>query len=537
MRRALSRLLVLLGAVPFLVVLVAFFYMLLMEHVEGSPRTFWEALLWSSETLTSVGYGKDNAWESPIVAVFVVTMQFLGVGMVFVVIGVYLAPMFEETFVGRLPRRLPKKFRDYVLIYRYGPAVSSLVDQLHDAKVPTVVFEEDESMARRMIDHGQRVIYGRLEDGDPDPVLINDAKALVLNGADHDNGAIILQARQQGYKGDIVALAEDPLHREPMVRGGATHVYTPQHMLAAALAARASELITPSVPGVGQLGGEVEVAELRVNTESEIAGQTLASAKIRDRTGVTVLGQWIGSEFNANPGAQSRVRAGDILIIGGTKDAVGRAAELGRLLPSKGHTVILGYGEVGGKLGQLLKDSGEEIRTLDKYPRDGVEVVGDAMDRNALESVGVRDARAVIVAVGTDSATLFVTSIIRSLAPDVRIIVRVDRQTNVQRITQAGADFAMSLGQVAGQLIGHHLLGEEFLSLGPHHRLTAVSAKGHEGQNPKRDRLAQQTGCTVIAVRRGDETIAVFDDSFSIEDGDELFVWGEPEVIAQHFER
>lgn len=537
MRQGLRRALILLGLVPFVVVVVSVIYMLLMEHVEGSPRTFWQALEWSSETITSVGYGRDNAWDHPVLVVYVALIQFLGVGLVFLVVGVYLTPFFEETFEGRLPRKLPNKLNDYVFVYRYGPAVSSLVDKLRDARVPTVIFEEEEAAARRLIDRGHRVLYGKLDDGDPDASVIADSKALVLNGPDHDNGAVILAARQQGYEGDILALAEDPLHREPMVRGGATYVYTPQHMLAAALASRASEQIAPRVPGLAQLSGGVEVVELRVLEGSELAGKTLASSRVRDRTGATVLGTWLGGEFQANPPPDARIEVGEILVVGGTSEAVEKVSKLGHPLPTEGPVVVLGYGEVGSKLCQLLTDTGGEIRVLDRVAQEGVDVVADAMDRGGLEEVGIADARAVIVAVGTDSATLFVTSIVRSLAPDVRIIVRVDRQSNEERIRQAGADFVLSLGQVAGQLIGHHLLGEEFLQLGPQHKLVSVTAQGLVGKNPRRDQLAKTTGCTLVAVRRNGSTIAAFDEKFEFAEGDEVFVWGELQAISKHFER
>lgn len=537
MRRHLRRLFILLGLMPLLVVSVAFAYMLLMEHVEEAPRTFLQSLEWAGETLTSTGYGRDNSWDHPVLVIYVMLVQFLGIGMVFVVVGVYLVPFFEETFEGRLPRKLPTKLHDYVLVYRYGPAVSSLVERLREVGTTTIIFEEDESLARRLMDRGNRVLYGKLEDGEPDADVIGAAKALVLNGPDHDNGAVILSARQQGYAGDILALAEHPMHREPMVRGGATHVYTPQHMLAAALAARASERISPRVPGLAQLEGAVAVADLRVHANSDLVGQTLAGARVRDRTGVSVLGAWLGGEFLPNPPADARLEVGEILVIGGTPQAVENAAALGHLLPSEGPILVLGYGEVGRKLVQLLRDVGEDVCVLDKVDREGVDVVGDAMDRAALEQAKIMQARAVIVAVGSDAATLFVTSIVRSTAPDVRVIVRVDREYNVDRLRQVGADFALSLGQVAGQLIGHHLIGDEFLSLGPEHTMVAVTTAGLVGKNPRTDRIAAKTGCTIVAVRRGEKTIAVFDDAFVIEADDEVYVWGEPDVIRKHFER
>ena len=68
---------------------------------------------------------------------------------------------------------------------------------------------------------------------------LHRARALVANGTDDENAAIILAARQLGFAGDVVALVEEPYHRKPMMLAGATAVYTPRHILGAALAARA----------------------------------------------------------------------------------------------------------------------------------------------------------------------------------------------------------------------------------------------------------------------------------------------------------
>lgn len=529
MRRSSRRLIVLVATLPVMLIGVALLYMLGMERLEGQPRSFTESVGWAAETLTATGYGRDTSWTHPAMVAFVIITQFMGVAVVFLVFGLYLVPFFEETFEGRLPRALPK-MRDYVLIYRYGPAVSMLLDELARRRVPYVVFEEDEATARRLLERGRRVVYGKLEEGDPDPTLVARAKSMVANGTDHDNGALILAARQQGFAGEILALAEDPLHRDPMLRSGASAVYTPKHMLAAGLAARASEQITPRVPGLRAFGAELDSVELRIDAESKLAGKTLKDVS-REISGACVVGCWRGGEFCADPAQSTRLEVGMIATLVGCPDAIARAGELARPLAKTGPIVVAGHGGVGKKLVELLADAGEETRVIDRVEGPGVDVVGNALDHNVWKEAAVADARAVIIALERDSATMFATSVLRNLAPHIPIIVRVERGDSVVRIHQAGADFALSLGQVAGQLLTHHVLGGESPALESEHRLIEVDV----GRLVGRRAVESLAGCRLVALRRGGELVTELDDSVRFEKGDRPVVWGDPALVGRSF--
>ena len=47
-------------------------YMLGMDYLEGTPRTFLQGIQWASETITTTGYGADNRWNHPVMALFVI---------------------------------------------------------------------------------------------------------------------------------------------------------------------------------------------------------------------------------------------------------------------------------------------------------------------------------------------------------------------------------------------------------------------------------------------------------------------------------
>jgi len=528
------RLLLLLAAMPIIVMVVAVLYMLGMQMFEHDPRTFWQSLEWASETMTSTGYGRDNHWNHPMMVVFVVTIQFFGLAVVFVLFPLALIPFFERYFEQRLARTLPEQRNDYVLIYRHGPAVNSLIAELGRHEVPVVILEEDEGLARRLRERGNKVVHGGFTDDDFELGSMQNVRAIIANGKDHDNASMIVSARQEGYKGPIYAFVEKPSHRRPMVLAGATAAYTPRHVLAAALAAKASERIAPRVGGVRHLSAHLEVSDLRIHKNSELAGKTLVEANIRARTGATVVGHWGRGDFVALPRADSVLEAGALILAVGSDEAIARLGKLATPLSRRGGFLICGYGEVGFKVAQMLRDVGEKVTVIDRRDIEGVDVVGDALDPRTLRKANITESRAVILALDA-GPTLLAASMLRDLAPEVLLIARVNRAENVARVRQAGVDFAMSISQIAAQILTQQLLGEQSISLEPNVKLTRVSATGLAGKTPHESKVSQQTGCAIVAIERDDNVLVEFGAGFTIQKHDIIYICGSHESVMDYF--
>ncbi|MEX1362775.1 MAG: NAD-binding protein, partial [Nannocystaceae bacterium] len=362
MSTSLRRVLMLLAALPGALAVLASVYMLGMESLEGKHRSFAASLAWAAETLTSVGYGGDSHWEHPAMVAFVIVVQFLGLALAFLVFPLIVMPYFEQRFEGRLPRGVPD-LHDYVLVYRWSPAVDSLLGELDRAGVPVVIYEEDEALARRLRDRGRVVIYGVLEDGDLDPEMLSRARAIIANGTDPANGALVLSASEQNFEGEVIALADEPLHRRPMMLQGATAVYTPRHVQAAALAGLAHGRVASRLTGIQHLGGKLRIAELRVHRDSALAGLTIAKADIRRRTGASIIGRWSEGSFQAQVPGSTRLDPGAILVAVGSEQALGLLGEQAKPLSAEGPFLLAGYGEVGRKVVEFLRDAGEQTVT------------------------------------------------------------------------------------------------------------------------------------------------------------------------------
>ena len=535
MRTSRKRLLALILTLPVLVVAAALLYQAAMANLEGEERTFWEAVEFAAETITTTGYGGDAHWDSPWLVIFVTVLQFLGVFLVFLIFPIFLIPFLEERFETRLPKKISEDLEDHLVIYGYGAAVATLLPQVEAAGVDTVVVEEDEAVARRLVDSGRRAIHSRLDDGALAGARLESARALIANSSDDVNAAVILAAQQSEFAGELLALVEEPLHRRPLILAGASAVFTPRHVLGAALAARASGRISPGVAGIQKIGN-LQVHQVRVEPSSVLAGQTLEEAAIGARTGAVVVGQWVGGELDAPPTAATRIEPGGILVVAGTDESVDRLSDLcvGAVpLRSQGPFVVGGFGEVGRKVVQLLRDAGEEVVVVDREPLSGVDEVGDILDPKVLERLDADRCQALILALDTDTATLFATVIAKEVAPTVPVIARVNRAENVERIHRAGADFALSISQVSGQILARRLLAEEAVSVDVQLKVLKTSADGLAGRHPSELEIRERTGASVVAVERAEEMVVEFDPEFRFEEDDTVYICGPADAVSR----
>lgn len=539
MLRSHKRLLVLVGALIALLLLLTLLYWLGMTYLEDKPRTFWQALQFAAGTTSTTGYGPDTSWQHPVMVVFVVIAQFMGVTLIFMVFPIYLIPLLEERFETKLPTSAAQ-IDNHVVIFDYGPTVATLIDELKQNDIPTLIIDEDETEARHLLAQGHNVIHGNLDEGVLEKSHLGAARALIVNGSDDRNAAAILTARQSGFAGEILALVEDPFHRQPIILAGANGAYTPRHVLGAALAARASAKVSPTVAGIQHLGDKLEVAQARIKRDSVLAGKTLAEAGIAEHAGVTVIGQWVAGKLISPPKPDMRLEPGGIMVMVGNDQSIRNCMNLcegAQRLRRDGRFVIAGGGEVGRKVVQLLHDCGEQTFVIDTRRAHGVDLVGNVLDTQVLKEAGIENAQAVILALAADATTLFSTVIIKDMAPDVPVIARVNSAENVERIYGAGADFALSISQVSGQLLAMRLLGKESVTVDPELQVVKVSTRGIEQLHPKQHTLREQTGCSVVAVERGGELLIEFGASFALAPGDIVYICGDAEAVRMFYER
>lgn len=435
----------------------------------------------------------------------------------------FRSPLVEERYEGQLMHSLPN-VDETVVIYGYGPEVESLMIELDSRSIPVLIIEEDEIMARKLHGRGERVVHASLADEELDLKPLARARALVANGEDENDALLAVNARELGFTGPIVALIDNPNRRGPLQLAGATAAFTPNHVLAAAIAVRASARIGPRITGVHPLKHMLEVAEIRVHDKSPLVNRTI-SESVHAATGAYIVAQWVDEELKSPPEYDQLLQPGMILVAAGGPDNIKRLSEIARPITHEGTAVVIGYADVGSKLVEMLKDAKEDVCVVDEKAKPGVDVVGDVLDTYVLERAGLNKARVVILALENDSATLLAATFARNFAPEVPIIASATLEENVGRIQKAGADFALSVSEVSGQLLAHYILGE-MVTQQANVKLVKLNAGQLAGQHPFKAKIREHTGCTVIAVERAGKIIMDIDPDFILDGNDDLYVCG-----------
>ncbi len=147
-----------------------------------------------------------------------------------------------------------------------------------------------------------------------------------------------------------------------------------------------------------------------------------------------------------------------------------RSLELHRVavqsLGTERHVIILGYGRNGQHLARLLDAEGVRYVALDLDPERVREaalagdtvVFADSSRREALIAAGLARAAAVAVTFADSAAAVRVLAHIHALNPSVPVIVRAREESDVARLTAAGASEVVPEALESGLMLASHTL-------------------------------------------------------------------------------
>lgn len=146
--------------------------------------------------------------------------------------------------------------------------------------------------------------------------------AVVTIGAEAREASILVTAllRQMGVP-RIVARAMSDLHARVLLAVGAHEVISPEAEMGQRLARR---LAQPNLLERLELGEGVELAELEA--PASFVDRSLVELDIRRRFGVSVVALRRGGTVRATVDGSERIAAGDVMVVIGSAEAVGRLA-------------------------------------------------------------------------------------------------------------------------------------------------------------------------------------------------------------------
>jgi voltage-gated potassium channel len=201
------------------------------------------------------------------------------------------------------------------------------------------------------------------------------------------------------------------------------------------------------------------------------------------------------------------------------------------------HVLVCGYGLSGSIAVRELLESGVDPHgivvidtnqaALEAATSLGVTgLLGDPSREDILNQAQVRQARAVIVAVTDDPTAILVALSVRSFAPDVKIVVRIQEHVFQRQLRQAGADVIVSSTKIGGLLLADAVESRylvPFVSdmLSARGRVTLLEKKASPLEIGRMSNDVE--GAIVIGLARGSRVMEFYEDPHCvIEAGDTL---------------
>ncbi len=524
----------------FLGIIICFYSVLfhVLMTYEGRYYSWITGFYWTMTVMSTLGFG-DITFHTDFGLLFTMVVLLSGVLFLlillpFTFIQFFYAPWLEAQEKARTPRELPADYKDHVIITSFDPITTRLIERLVKQGIPYVIVTADLRLANELIDQGYMVVVG-----EPDrpstykQLRIENASLAVITNDDLTNTNLSFTIREVNQDVPIITNADHDHSIDILEFSGNIHVFQFMKMLGESLSRRTIGVgMTTNI--IGRFN-DILISEMSA-LETELVGKSLTEAGIRKSTGVTVIGIMEEGKFIASS-PHAVITTKSILMLAGSSrqltDFDKQYAVKNIQKKDEVQVVILGGGRVGHAAAETLAQHGVSYRIVEKRTvnASGADrenfIIGDAADINTLKAAGIESARSVIVTTHSDEMNIYLTFYCRQLRPDLQIISRSILERNVPKLHMAGADLVMSYASLGAGTI-YQILQPDGISLFAEGLSVLYITAGTRfgGKTIMNSTIREQTGCSVIAIKRADKMMISPPPDTQIEKSDELIVIG-----------
>ncbi|EOD00920.1 potassium channel family protein [Caldisalinibacter kiritimatiensis] len=200
--------------------------------------------------------------------------------------------------------------------------------------------------------------------------------------------------------------------------------------------------------------------------------------------------------------------------------------------------VVIGCGRFGSSVAKTLYSLGYDVLAIDKDEErvqelsDSVThaVQSDAVDENALRTIGIRNFDVAIVTIGSDiQASIMGTLIAKELGVNT-VIAKAQSDLHAKVLYKIGADRVVFPERDMGVRVAHNLVSSNILDvieLAPDYSIVEIAAMEQwENKTLRELQLPNRYGISVMAIKHGEDiNISPYADDVIKED-DVLIVMG-----------
>ena len=511
---------------------VLFHFIMLFEEKEYSWIT---GFYWTLTVMSTLGFG-DITFASDLgkaftMIVLISGILFLLVMLPFTFIQFFYGPWLEAQSRAKTPRELPKGTAGHVILTSFDPITISLIEQLKKYEYEYAIIAPDLKTALELYDLNFKVVRGDL--GDPETykrLRIQNAAMLIANNDDMTNTNISFTVRGISKNIPIVTNANADDSIDILELAGSTYIFQFMKMLGESLARRTLGMSM----GANIIGkfDELLIAEAPA-MRTPLEGKTLIQSNLREKTGVTVVGLWERGQFKI-PQPQTRIDSTTVLLLAGSAEQLKKYDEVFSIYrvyhTAEAPVLILGGGRVGRAAAQILEDRQIAYKVVEKsqkFIQNDNYIQGNAADLNTLHQAGIKKASSVIITTHDDSMNIYLTIYCRKLRHDIQIVSRANLDGNISKLHSAGADLVMSHASMGANTIINLLKPNKILMFAEGLNIFRASVcQSLAGKSLAESQIRKQTGCSVIAIGRGNKLNINPDPSILLGEHDEMVLIG-----------
>ncbi len=525
----------------FLLILLGFFtaftvlFHFLMAY-EGQKHSWITGLYWTLTVMSTLGFG-DITFTSDLGRLFSICVMLSGVVFMLIVlpftfIQFFYAPWLEEQNKARAPRTVPDTLSGHVILTFCDAITLNLVDKFNQYGIKYVILVPDLQQALNLHETGLNVVLGELDD--PETYLrlrVREAAMVVVMNEDVASTNIIFTIREVTDKTPVITNADQEESVDILDLAGSTHTYQFTTMLGQVLARRVMG-VSMKANVIGNFN-ELLIAEAPA-MRSSLQGRTLAESRLRELTGVNVVGVWEQGRFHL-PGPETTIGASTVLVLAGSEEQLDVYDSImgpsGKDRERSGPVVVLGGGRVGMSVARTLAERGVDYRVVEKKTLKNTDdpriIQGSAADLDVLVLAGINETPSIIITTHDDDLNIFLTIYCRRLRPDAQIISRASLDRNINTLHRAGANLVMSFSSLFATTVLNLLNPEKLLMLSE--GLNIFRSKPSQaivGQALREQKIRHTTGCSIIAIKRGEEMLLNPNPNTILAHDDELILIG-----------
>jgi voltage-gated potassium channel len=326
------RLRILIGVVIFVIAGGTIGYMI----IEG--WNLLDSLYMTLITITTIGFREVHALDNDTPGrIFTVVLIIVGVGSTFyalnLIFQMFLEGHIRSVFGRRKMRKEVRHLKNHYIVCGYGRVGQQVVQELLRRRVDMVVIESRENLIEEMAAKNILFVPG---DSTSDEILIaagvRSARGLIIAiPGEADNVFIALSARQLNPELIITARADSQRARSKIIQAGADQVICPHEIggMRMAMSTLSPNVVDFMKVAVGEDETGLRLEEIRVGASSRLEGVMLRDSPLRAELDIVVVAiKKPDRKLMYNPRSDTKIEAGDILIVIGESSNLTKLQEL-----------------------------------------------------------------------------------------------------------------------------------------------------------------------------------------------------------------